>query len=108
MSEQNDSPRHVPLWTSVMEEEYRARGKSSDVHLFLDRDGRMCRQCFATFERASKIWEVIKGGVAKAANILIPNVAHPMTTSLPTPKRPRYSASNSMEQSPKVKVSIYN
>jgi len=105
-----DSSRHVvPLWTSLMEEEYRARGKS-DVHLLIERDGKMCRQCFTTFERASKMLESISGSVAKAANILIPDVAHPTLpcNSLPTPKRPRYSALNSVEQSPKVKVSIYN
>ena len=52
-----DALRHVvPLWASLMEDEYRARRKS-DVHQLLDRagDGRLtlCRQCFATFERAS-------------------------------------------------------
>ena len=78
--------RHVvPLWSSLMEEEFRSRGISLPVQLLVDGNGRMCRQCFATFERPFKIWVGIKGGVSKAANVLFPNVVHSATGALPLP-----------------------
>ena len=81
--------RHVvSLWSSLMEEEFRSKGISLPVQLLVDRDGRMCRQCFATFERASKMRVGIKGGVSKAANVLFPNVVHSATAALPLPKDP--------------------
>ena len=103
--------RHVvSLWSSLMEEEFRSKGISLPVQLLVDRDGRMCRQCFATFERASKMWVGIKGGVSKAANVLFPKVVHSATGALPLPKRPRIISNPALisaQQSPEVKVSVY-
>ena len=107
--------RHVvPLWSSLMKEEIDSRGTSLAAQSLIDDDGRMCRQCFNTFERASKVWETLKCNISKAADIFIPNDA-PSTRQynvLPVPKRPRLSSNStvgstvgSTVQSPEVKVS---
>ena len=104
------SSRHVvPLWSSLLEEEISTRGRSLSVQSLVDNDGRMCRQCFNVFERASKLWESLKSNVSKVADVLIPTDA-PFTSSHcclnvpPTPKRSRLS-SKSIGESPEVNVS---
>ena len=93
-----------------MKEEIDSRGTSLAAQSLIDDDGRMCRQCFNTFERASKVWETLKCNISKAADIFIPNDA-PSTRQynvLPVPKRPRLSSNStvgSTVQSPEVKVS---
>ena len=85
----------VPLWSSLMDEEWRSRGIPSlgVAHSLVDRDGRMCRQCFTIFEKVSKLWVTLKNSISEAAIILISNtttvcdpspVAHTEVTPAPS------------------------
>ena len=107
------SSRHVvPLWSSLMKEEIDSRGAALVAQSLIHDDGRMCRQCFNTFERASKLWEALKCNISKAADIFIPSNA-PSTGQRnvpPTPKRRRLlsnSEGESTVRSPEVKVSKF-
>ena len=75
------SSRHVvPLWSSLMKEEIDSRGAALVAQSLIHDDGRMCRQCFNTFERASKLWEALKCNISKAADIFIPSLAAQRST----------------------------
>ena len=100
----------LPLWTALVTEEISQRSTSATAQSLVENIKRMCRQCFNTFERASKLWQTLKANMVKAGNAYIPRYAPPVAIDRPcevppTPKRPRLSDWQE-EQSPKVKVSI--
>ena len=72
------SSRHVvPLWSSLMKEEIDSRGTSLVTQLLIHDDGRMCRQCFKTFKRASK---------GKKLSVILANLAIQCQHTYCTPK----------------------
>jgi len=40
-------------------------------HSLVENVGKMCRQCFNTFERASKLWDTLKSNITKAADAYV-------------------------------------
>ena len=101
------SQRVVPLWLTTYNEELEVREKDKDGTGAIMREGRLCRKCYAAYERCFNLLKTLKAAVVKAVDALQPSVnvlndivpVSPVETPLPsnrasdTPKRNQPPAS---------------
>ena len=60
----------VPLWLRLFNEELEVRGKDKNRTGVIRREGRMCRKCYAGYDRCSNLLKTLKAAVVKAVDAL--------------------------------------
>lgn len=62
----------VPLWSEIFGKELANHGlfREEPLDLVQEGNGRMCRKCFACFERCVKLLQTLKDGVCKAVDVV--------------------------------------
>ena len=68
---ETDSCQHVvPLWSQLFNDELQSREMDALPSQLLRSGGKMCRRCFQTFERCTKLLDTVKSNVKKAVSTL--------------------------------------
>lgn len=106
---QSEASRHVlPLWTTLFQEELSASGISLDVSELAKNGGRVCRKCFTSLERCSKLLKDVKANIQEAVQCLSQNSSGGRSVTRPFLPPVGCSASASVEgDSPDVLVSVF-
>ena len=69
---QSDASQHIlPLWSSILQDEFNFIGvNNTDVADLVSNGGKMCRKCFTTLERCSRIEDDLKESARKVARVV--------------------------------------
>ena len=88
----------IPVWKRLIEEEINRRGTETETATeslnveTLTSVGRMCRQCFSKYERATKLLDGLKSDIVSSVNSILDCLLECEPQQPPTPKRPRLAS----------------
>ena len=109
----SDASEHVrPLWCELFDKELVSKGIELQAQrLITSESGKMCRKCFAMFERCAKLLDSIRLDVAKAVEILqqcnsLISFEEEITCNTPSTPAPKRAALATDSASPDVVVII--